>query len=57
MRKLRRLAAKYHMKRVGMIRIFAHRGTRGHGSKAGYLNQIDDSGTRSSFAEHWREYV
>jgi hypothetical protein len=57
MRKMRRLSAKFHMKRSGMVRICEHRGTRGHGSKKGFLNQIDDSGNRSAFAEHWREYV
>lgn len=59
MRGLRRLQAKYKMKNAGMIRLCAHHGNRGHGSKP-FMNgqgRSSDSGRKSYFAAHWQEFA
>lgn len=53
LRSLRRSVAKARMKKNGMVGITSHRDVRGHGSKKKHLN---DSGNRSYFAAHWREF-
>lgn len=53
MRELKRARAKWVMKKNGMIRLCSHHGNRGHGSKG----SRSDSGNRSYFAAHWREFV
>ena len=53
LRTIRRNAIKFAMKKQGLSKICKHNGHRGHGSKAMRKN---DSGYRSYFASHWRDY-
>lgn len=55
MRELKRMSAKYKMKCAGMVRVCAHQGNRGYGSKKTLHKPT--SGTRSYFASHWRGFV
>lgn len=53
LRSIRRNAVKHAMKRQGMQQMCKRTGQRGHGSKNIYK---DDSGQKSYFAAHWRNY-
>ena len=53
LRSIRRNAVKNAMKKQGMQQICKRTGYRGHGSKKIYKN---DSGQKSYFSSHWRNY-
>lgn len=53
-RSLRREVARNKMKKHGMVRICAHHGNRGHGSKRYHHT---DFGGKSYFANHWGEFI
>lgn len=53
-RSLARMVARNTMKKHGMVRICAHRGSRGHGSKRYHHT---DFGCKSYFAAHWRDFI